>query len=171
MGWLTDLLQHLRITRSAVVALFIACFVLIVGPYYYPDAIRRVPESWTWVLQGVLAFTTVLLLIWASAAVGGVLSNWYQSLSRAVAVRNITVLEEALLGMLAQNPNEPLQLDELNYARQSFSKLQAIEAADGLQRKGLAERSHAHSDTVWITLAGRKRVLNLQSQSDAKDGG
>lgn len=161
MGWLTELLQHLRLSRSAIVALFMACFVLSVGPYYYPDVVKRVPDPWAWLLQGILAFTTVLLVFWTSTTLGRMLSIWYRSLIRAFAVRNITTLEEVLLGMLAQDPNKPLLLDSIN--RLGISKLHMVEAAEGLHRKGLAKRDHSYSNTVWITAAGRKRVLKLQS--------
>jgi hypothetical protein len=58
----------------------------------------------------------------------------------------MTDLEMGLLEVLAQDPNHGLDLDRFDYKKAAFSKLEMVEAASGLHRKGLARRSSEDSD-------------------------
>ncbi len=160
MNWLTDLLKHLKISRSLIGAVFVTTLVLFVGPRLKPNLVESVPKEWTWVVFAALVFSGVLLFFWACAATW----SFTRKLPLAVASATLSQQEADLLLGLSVNPNTPLDLESIDYAQTAYTHLEMIETASSLHKKGLVELNEWDPRVVYLTPAGRERALELQQR-------
>ncbi|MGF6265453.1 hypothetical protein OKW34_000231 [Paraburkholderia youngii] len=162
MDWLPALLKHLRIARSAIAAAFVTALVLLIGPRVASVYLPQTPVSWVPVLVAVCVFTGCLLAIWFVEAV------WLKTkrtISTVKASRGLKAdldeMETTLVYVMGRNPADPFNLDHVNYAAVSTTRLEVMEVMERLSNKGLVNVNPFAENLVTLTDVGRKRALEL----------
>ena len=160
MGWLSDLLKNLTLSRSAAGALFVATLLLVVLPRRFPLVFQPVPNQWAWLVVGLCIFSCALLVFWLVQAAVSAMRHLPALARSAIPQQPSTDLEATILCIIGlKDPNGVLNLDELNH--QYISKLEFLQACKALERKGLVEFNPFSSDLVGLTNSGRSRALEL----------
>lgn len=165
MEWITTLLKHLAISRLAVVAVFVAASVLYFGPRFAPTYVDSVPKEWAVALMGILIFSGCIVIFWMFAFIWSLAKRGCKLLATAVMRWRLRPLEKNLLTALAENPNDSLDLAQVNYQALALTRLEVLQSAHGLSKKGLANINPYNENLVSLTGAGRKRALVLQRRS------
>ncbi len=117
--------------------MFVTSVTLYFGPRFFPSAIEPVPKEWSLVVVGVMVFSASLLLFWGTAAGWRILTRGAGVASKALAASSLSQQEQGLLAAMGFDPNQPLNIDNVDYAKAPFTKLELIEIAHELSRKGL----------------------------------
>jgi len=162
MDWLTDLLKHLSVSRSITGATFVTALVMYVGPRLLPSFVDPVPKEWAPVVVVALVFSGSLLLFWGVSALWRLFAHGAGTASKALAAIALSVQEDQMLFFLSGDPSTPMNLHDIDYTRAPFTKLELIELAHGLVKKGLVELNPWDECLVTLTASGRKRALELQ---------
>ena len=168
MGWIVDLLKHLGLSRSAVVAVFLACLVAAYGPRFIPG-LAPFPEAWQPYIVATLLISGMLLVVWAVVSVGGAIKALFKPRSRAFNGR-LTTDEENFLGALAENPTETLHLANINWAAVPVSRIEFLGIAESLGEKGLVSINEHDPTHCYLTPAGRqwaRRVIRRRQPGAA----
>jgi len=168
MDWLTALLKHLSIARSAVVALLVTSAAIYVGPRVVPDYFDPLPQQWSIVVVGVFIFSSCLVIFWGLSYAWAFIKEAGGSLSTNLSARCLNDLELTLLLLLARRPTESFDLESVNYEKASFTHLEFLQVAYQLERKGLVCRSYLGPNHFTLSENGRKRALVLQRQIKTK---
>jgi hypothetical protein len=169
MDWLPGLLKHLSISKSVTGAIFVTSATLYGGPRVIPTYVEPVPKDWSAVLVGALVFSGSLLLFWAVAGAWRMVRRGANAATMALAASTLERNEEGFLAVLGMNPNTPFHLDNVDYAQAPFTKLEVLELAESLSKKGLVRISDFNDDLVRLTSEGRKRALEIQRQLRGSD--
>ena len=74
-----------------------------------------------------------------------------------------------LIGMAIHHPTDALNIENLNYSQLGFSKLELVNALHDLHSKGLVRLNQWDDTLVALTLAGRKRALELKQQIENRE--
>lgn len=167
MDWLTALLKHLSIARSAIVALLVASAAMYFGPRIAPNYIDPLPKDWSSLVVGIFVFSACLVALWGSAhawattrKAGSTLSTWF-------AARRLTDLERDLLLGMAEQPTESFNLEGVDYRNVPYSHLELLQVAYQLERKDLVRVNSYNENLVSFTESGRNRALELQRENRA----
>lgn len=170
MDWIPALLKHLAIARSAVVAAFVTSALLLVGHRVAPSDIPPLPATWVLALAAVLVFSACLIVMWGVEAVWSLVKRTLGAIkiSRGAMVR-LDNTEESILDALGGNPAEPLNLDNIDYAKAQLSRLELMELVRGLSEKGLVDLNPYDSDLVSLTETGRQRALKIHRIASGKE--
>lgn len=169
MDWIPALLKHLAIARSGVVAAFVTTAVFLFIPLVAPNFLPKFSANWTAALMGAFLFSGCLLAIWgleaASSAVKRIMAS--AKASRGLNA-NLNHIEASVIYSLGCNPAEPLNLDAIDYASGSTTRLELMEVVSGLTDKGLVDENPFARNLVTLTANGRKRALELHRIHAAK---
>lgn len=166
MDWLTDLLKHLRLSRAAVVAVFIGATIQYFGARYYPAVVESPPSGWGVAVFLAMVITGSLLLIWGLAAVWASTLPPLRQLQHFFRARSLTEEEEGLLRAMARDPRNSLNVDRLDYDEFPLAKIELLSLLRSLVRKGLVDRNQFASELYILSEAGERRALELLRSKD-----
>lgn len=167
MDWLTALLKHLSIARSAIVALLVASAAMYFGSRILPNYIDPLPKDWSPLVIGTIVFSACLVVLWGSARAWAVTRKASSTLFAWFAARQLTGLEQGLLLGMAEHPTESFNLAEVTYQHAPYSHLELLQVARQLDRKGLIRINSFNENLVSLSESGRHRALELQRERKA----
>lgn len=165
MDWIPTLLKHFALSKSGVLAAFVASAVLYAGPRMAPAFVDPVPKEWAAVLVAVLVFSGVVLTTWVTSSAWVLVKRRWIATGALLASHALDKEEMEFLLAVGRNPSEPFNLDYLEYERLQLSRLEVLELAHGLKRKGLVSISPISAEMVFLTATGRQRTLVIERQT------
>lgn len=169
MSWMSDFLKHITVSRSFVFAVFVTSGVLLFGKLYFPEIINPLPERWAIVVSGALVFSSVLLLWWLIPAAGKLISSLFKRTAQFVRSQSLSELEESLLLAMANLADESLDLRSINYSEINLPKLEVLQVASALSKKGLIRINSYEENLISLTSRGRERALQIQRGHRAQE--
>jgi hypothetical protein len=167
MEWLTDLLKHLNLSRSVVVAIFVASAAQYIGARYWPTYVEPAPKGWGFAIFMAFVLTGTLLLFWVATAIWDIAARTAKSASQSFGAKSLSHQEAELLVAMAVDPNRPLNVDDIDYERLPLTKLEMLNTLRSLCRKGLVQDNPYASCLYSISDIGQQRALELLK---AKEG-
>lgn len=161
MDWIPILLKQLDISRAFIAAIFLTSLVLYLGPRFVPDYVEAVPPGWSLIVIGALVFSGSLLLWWSLVS-GSVLSGRIcKSIVTFIKAWSLSEEEIDVLLAMSVNPDEPLNLERINYQEINVSKLEIMQMMRTLEGKGLVSLNPYRQTLISLTPNGQKRALKL----------
>jgi hypothetical protein len=164
MDWVTDLLKHLQISKSVVVAIFVTAVVMVFGHQFYPATVPQVPDPWGPALFAAMILTGTLLLIWGASHTWQLVSSLVHSSRKLGKTPKLNESHFSLLLLLGQNPLESLDIDRLDYQESEVSKLEVIQLVEELEQNSLVSINPYHRSLITLTPEGREEALKIQKQ-------
>lgn len=162
MDWLNDILKHLAVSRALVGAICVTAVVMALGPRFAPTVVPKSPDAWLPVIFGAMVLTGCLLLYWGVHGAFNLGARALRSARATVASANISSEETELLFAMGKNPSESLDLDDIDYDRAPFSRLELMAMISGLEKKGFVHVNEYAENLVSLTTEGRARALEIQ---------
>ncbi|MBZ8142991.1 hypothetical protein CLD22_24265 [Rubrivivax gelatinosus] len=166
MDWLADILKNLAISKTLVVAIFVTVVVMYFGPILAPLHVPAVQKEFAPYLFASMVLTGCLIAAWT------IVGAWHFSragLQKAgtVFTRSSLIDEErAILFLLAKNPTQPINLENIDYTRAPGTKLEFHQLAKGLEAKGLVDINDWDENLISLTEKGRARALEIQREAE-----
>jgi len=160
MEWLVDFLKSISGSRSFTGATFVTALSLLMGPTWWSKYFSPLPKEWVLPTTAILVFSGVLLSLWAVAAIWEE-AQWFLQKNPHLFKSKITRSESTLMILLAESPDESMDLANLNGIPNAISKLELREVAATLARKGLIEVNMFGQNFVSLTPYGRRSALKL----------
>lgn len=171
MDWLADILKNLTISKALVAAIFITSVVMYVGPNFTLIVIPQMQSELVPYLFAVMMFTGCLLLFWGLSAIWRKARKSVRSTARFFMPNpKLSEAETVLLVAMAQDPSQPISLDNIDYSRAPGTKLEFHHWTQQLAIKGLARVNQWDDNLVSLTILGRKRALEIQRQLKISNG-
>lgn len=167
MNWISDVLKHLTVSRSFVVAIFVTSGGLLFGNLYFPKLVKPLPDQWAIAASGALIFSSVLLLWWLIPAIWNYISRLVQSVIQVLNSYSLSKLEESILLALGNLADESLDLRTINYSEINLPKLEILNLTTSLAKKGLVRINPFEENLVSLTKRGRQRALKIQRRESA----
>lgn len=162
MDWITDLLKHLAIKKSVVVAVFITAIVMVFGPNLFPDLVPSTPQPWPALVFGVMVLSGTLILFWALDIAYSAIVKFFRSAKANISSPALETHHYEFLLALGKNPSEPLDLDNLDYDGASFTKLEIMQWALDLKNNNLVKTNPWNENLISLTSPGRTKALEIQ---------
>lgn len=164
MDWLADILKNLTISKTLVAAVFVTSVVMYAGPILAPDGVPKLQSEYVPYLFAAMVLTGCLLLFWGLAAFWRLTRTSMRSAARVLTDSTLSEPETALLFLMANDPTQPINLDNIDYSRAPGSKLEFHHWTKQLEDKGLARINEWDDNLVSLTDLGRERALKIQRQ-------
>jgi hypothetical protein len=168
MDWLRDILKNLEVSRTLVVAIFIAALAMFTAPYVAPDYVPRLQKEFIPFLFGVMVLTGALLLIWCLAAAWSLSKSGFRRTTEALADTSLSEAESMILMVLGRTPTTPLNLEDIDYERASASRLEFHHLVGRLEAMGLVRTNEYDENLVSLTQSGRSRALQVHRDFKAR---
>lgn len=165
MDWLKDIIKDLAISKALVASIFFTSVVMYLGPIFASKYVPALPKEFVPYLFATMILTGCLLALWGAA---GLWSASRAGIRKAVGTltnQSLVDAEQAILFLLAENPSEPINLDNIDYSRAPGTKLEFHQLAKGLERKGLVRINNWDDNLISLTEKGRERALEIQRQA------
>ena len=169
MNWVSDILKHLTVSRSFVVAIFVTSGVLLFGRVHFPTVIKPLPDQWHIVASGALVFTSVLLLWWIVPAIWKTISKLYNGFAQRIGGLKLSGDEKSLLIAMGHLADEALDLRFINYKEVGLTKLEVLQLSKKLSRKGLVRINFMEENLLTLTQRGRERALKLHREESQQE--
>ena len=164
MNWLADILKNLAISKALVAAIFVTAVVMHFGPILAPAHVPLLQKEFAPYLFAVIVLTGCLLSLWGLVGVWNLSGAAIRKASAVLTSSSLSNSERAILYLMARNPTQPINLDNLDYARAPGTKLEFHQLAKGLAGKGLISISEWDDNLISLTESGRTRALEIQRQ-------
>lgn len=168
MDWLEDLIKHLAISRTLVVAIFITSVVMYVGPMIKPDLVPQLQKDFVPALFGVMVLSACLLVLWIVAGIWSAAGHGLKKTAQTLSNRPLTDGEMAILHVLGKDPTSPFNLEDIDYSSAPTTKLEFHHLVNQLVKKGLVYTNDFDENLVSLTMLGRDRALTLHREWKAK---
>jgi hypothetical protein len=165
MDWLADILKNLAISRTLVVAIFVTAAVMYFGPIFAPLHVPAVQKEFTTHLFAAMVLTGCLLAVWAIAGTWHLSKAGLQKTATALTSSSLIDAERAILFLLAKDPTQPINLENIDYTRAPGTKLEFHQLAKGLEAKGLVNINDWDDNLISLTEKGRVRALEIQREA------
>jgi hypothetical protein len=165
MQWFTELLKHLKLSRSIVGAIFLAATAQVVGSRLWPMYIEPTPKGWASAVFMALVLTGSLLLFWLFHWTAKAIVRTYKNAANLISAKNLSHSEIHVLLAMACDPNKPIDVDATNYRNFMASKIELVQLLEALKDKGLIGRNPYASNLYSLTNIGRGRALELSVES------
>ena len=165
MEWITSLLKHLQVARSAILALLIASAAMLLGHKLAPDYIDPLPKEWSFLIVGALVFSATLIFIWCVSYAFKTLKTPIKSVTEFFSARLLGELEQLLLLEMAVHPTKHLDLECFDYHTMKTTRIELLQAAHLLEQKGFARINPYYPSIVSLSTSGRILALKLQRNS------
>lgn len=169
MDWIPALLKHLATSRSTIGAIFVTSCTLYFGPRFAPEYIVPAPKEWAFAVISTLVFSGFLLFTWALSDIWLGTKQKLAATSKTISSLKLSQDEVNFLYALGKRPSEPLNLDSIDCKSMSLTKLEVLNLAYGLAKKGLVSLyPYGSFELVSLTSSGRQRALDIQRASKEK---
>ena len=165
MDWLADILKNLAISKTLVAALFVTSVVMYVGPILAPDGVPKLQNEFVPYLFAAMVLTGCLLFFWGLAALYHLTRTSMRSAARVLADSTLSEPEIALLFVMAKDPTQPINLDNIDYSRAPGTKLEFHHWTKQLETKGLARINEWDDNLISLTNQGRECALKIQREA------
>lgn len=123
MDWIPAVLKQIGVSRSLVVAVFVTSLVLYLGPRLAPLHIEGVPREWGSLVVGTLVFSGCLLFWWSIISTCRLACSTYKKINTTVRASRLSKDEMNILLAMGKNPDEPIDLECVNYEKLNISRL------------------------------------------------
>lgn len=164
MGWITDLLKYLAVSKTIVAAIFITCSIMIFGSKNFPEFIPLIPVPWQSPVFALMVLTGVLLVLWLFQAIGAAIFTKYRDMpKKKIRAPLLTSNHFSLLLAASKDPHEALNIGYLDYEKSSISKLEVVQLASDLQQNGFVRVNPWDQNLVTLTESGIKKALEIKS--------
>lgn len=167
MDWLADILKNLTISKALVASVFISSVIMYFGPMLAPSDVPGLQKELVPYLFAVMVLTACLLLFWGLAAFWNLTMTSMRSAARALD-SSLSEPEVALLFVMAKDPTQPINLDNIDYSKAPGTKLEFHHWTKKLEAKGFAQINEWDDNLISLTHLGRNKALEIQRQ--AKNG-
>lgn len=168
MRWITELLQHLSISRSAIVALSFTCLALHFGPRFLPDHFTPLPEQWSQLNMAIGIISGIIVFIWSATLLIKLIKDTIYFLWSGIFSLFLTKDEISLLLVIAETPLESFDLNTLKMCNTDLTRLGAERLSRSLQKKGLVYIYPLAPQILNLTNKGRKRSFRYQRYQKRK---
>lgn len=165
MDWLASILKNLEISKTLVVAVFVTAVVMHFGPILVPEHVPALEKSLTPYLFAVMVLSGCLLALWGLSWIWYTSTIGLQKTATTLTSSKLIDAERAMLFLLAKDPTQPFNLEDIDYRRAPGTKLEFHQLAKGLQGKGLIQINDWDDNLISLTEKGRKRALEIQRQA------
>ena len=163
MDWISSLLKHLSISRSAIFAVFVTSLVMYAGPRVKPEYFEPIPAPWSIAIQAVLLFSGFLVLLWVIHFLYDFCSKKLKELIQRSKSLFLNQNEIDILFEMGVKPREPFNLDYINFSRgEGLTEIELLEVLEGLRAKGLVSRNPHASNLYSLTTRGRKSAIKIK---------
>lgn len=169
MNWLAEIIKNLTISRALVASVFVTSVVMYYGPILFPNDVPKLQFEFVPYLFAVLVITGCLLLLWGLAGLWTLTKSSVKSASRFFVDSSLSEPETALLFYMAKDSTKPINLDNIDYAREKGTKLELHNWTKQLKTNGLV-RIEWNDNLVSLTNLGRLRALEIQRQVKLSNG-
>ena len=159
MEWLSQLLKHLKDSRIFTGAAFVTCAVILFGNHLLPNSIPELESNARLAAITGLVFTGALVLLGIIPGVANTLKTWLGRAKQYVLGRRVTELEQVLILVMSDKPDQPFNLYELDFENSGITPIAAFEAATALEAKGYISISRFHRNYITLTSKGRRLAL------------
>lgn len=114
-----------------------------------------------------MVLTGSLMLFWIASWIYGVVkagsAKVGSKIGKALASRQqLSPAELGLISFMARDPSEPTNLDRIDYAQSSGTRLEYHQWASGLAKKGLVNINPYNENLLTLTPEGRETALKIQ---------
>jgi hypothetical protein len=162
MEWLSQLLKHLKDSRIFTGAAFVTCAVILFGNHLLPNSIPELASHVRLVAIAGLVFTGALVLLDIIPGVANTLKTWLTKAKQYVLGRRVTELEQVLILVMSDKPDQPLNLYELDFENSGITPIAAFNAASDLEAKGYISINRFHRKYIKLTGKGRRLALKTR---------
>lgn len=170
MDWLADILKNLTISKTLVAVVFVTSVVMYYGPILYPNEVPKLQSELVPYLFAAMVLTCCLLLFWGLAVFWTLTKTSVKSAARFFVDSSLSEPEAALLCFMAQDPTQPINLDNIDYSRAPGTKLEFHHWTKRLETKGLVCIYQYNDNLVSLTDLGRTKALEIQMQAKRSNG-
>lgn len=169
MDWLADILKNLTISKALVTAIFLTSVVMYFGPIISPASVPKIQSEFMPYIFAGMVLTGCLMLFWGGAWIWLLAKKSVRGVVRIFTDSRLSELETALVFIMAKDPTQPINLDNIDYSRAPGSKLEFHHWTKQLQAKGLARINEWDDNLVSLTGLGQNRALEIQRQAKSTD--
>lgn len=164
MDWLADILKNLTISKALVAAIFVTTMVMYFGPILIPNGVPKLQPELVPYLFAAMVLTACLLTFWGSVALWNLTRISMQSAARVLSDSSLSEPETALLFVMAKDPTQPINLDNIDYSSAPGTKLEFHHWTKRLETKRLVRINEWDDNLVSLTDLGREKALEIQRQ-------
>lgn len=167
MGWISDLVKHLSISKVFASAVFVTSTSLLFGGHLLPSLVPAIPSEWKLACIATMIFSGTYLLAWAMVAIFGACGSAKTSFFRWLRSRKLTERDEFLIDLLAKQAYETLNLSQMEFDPHEITRLEVIQHAKELQRAGLVRVSPHDDSIISLTENGKARAIEINKKNRA----
>lgn len=161
MNWISDLIRHLAISRLFTVAVFIAPATLLFGHYYLPSQIPEIKDTWRLLALATVVFSGTYLVFWLAQWLYGLARLTKNAVAYTFCSGELGAADESLIELIAQQPYECLNLLAINREPEKITRLEYIQQAKLLSKKGFVEISPNDENIISLTERGKRYAVEL----------
>lgn len=164
MNWVADILKNLTISKALVASVFITSVIMYFGPMLAPSNVPKFQTELVPYLFAVMVLTACLLFFWGLTALWNLTKTSMRSAARALD-SSLSEAEEALLFVMAKDPTQPFNLDNIDYSQAPGTKLEFHHWTKKLEAKGFAQINEWDDNLISLTHSGRNKALEIQRRA------
>ncbi|AVF74737.1 MULTISPECIES: hypothetical protein [Vibrio] len=168
MNWISDIFKDITVSKTLTAACFITGVTLLVAPRLFPSMFEALPKVWATGLLGVVVFSGCLLTFWGIQFVKDKIVGFMKVRAQYARSQNLTELELSFIYLLGELADKTADLDNIDYRKAPFSKLELLDVCRSLNEKGLLDINAWNENLVYLSESGRKKALELHKAQALK---
>ncbi len=163
MEWLKYIIKDLASSKRLVTSLWVTAVVLHFGPLFLPSYVPALNKDHIPYIFGTMILTSCLLILWLIEAFWSLWQVGVEKTGKVFADKTLSRVENNLLFLMSKNPSEPFDMETIDWSNAKSTKLEYLQAAKNLERKGLVRIHTSDADFINLTESGCQRALELQN--------
>lgn len=163
-------LDHLKLSRSVVVAAWVATIAYLASRRFTPDLITPIPKEWEWLPPTLGIFLTVIVVPWAWTAVAQPVKRARDQRRARNAFLNAPLpgdQEELLYALILQGEGSAHYIKAAHHAGSALNRGDLRAAANGLSVLGLIRLDDHQPAHVFLTPIGKHRGASILKKYSA----
>jgi len=164
MHWITDLIKHLGISKIFATAVFTTSCVLLFGHSHFPSQIPPINEEWKLLAVGAMSFSGVYLVVWLVQGIVVISKPTVDNVSFWWKSRELDQFDEVFILLIARELDGVLNLSNIEYDQIGVTRLEMIQKAKSLKKRGLVNIYALDEHIVSLTERGKVQATQIQAR-------
>jgi hypothetical protein len=165
MEWLSELIKTLTLSRALIGATFVTSGAFLGGNKLWPNYFEPLPKDWVIPVSGFFMFSGMLLVFWFIPKIWRLFVEIAHGAIKWIKSLKLANEEKVLILICASCPDQPCNLDKLPRKRGALTKLELLELAVRLSKKGLVDINQYNENLITLSAQGRKRALQMKNEA------